>query len=322
MRASPLLLPLLILAVALSGCRARDDAANGPAGRLGTPEPSGRAAPAAPADGLTQEEAARLLPGVDTSTLTPRQRADLNEVATDVLCPCAPVSVAACLREKRECAPVGRMMELAKRLLQAGQSQMTAAMQVELYINSFSKARRREVAPVGAAKGAPDAPVTVVEFSDFECPACRSAHPAVAELVRKFPRDVRVVFRHFPLPQHENALLAARAAVYAEEKGKFWPFADLAFERQASLNPATIRAIAAEVGLDPDAAWRAATADPRYSERVESDKAAGMSLGLRGTPTIYVNGRQHILPPSVEYLSWSVEDELVWMSNGGAWASK
>src|SRR5690606_23678943 len=106
-------------------------------------------------------------------------------------------------------------------------------MRVEAYYASFAKDRRRDVSTDGPIKGNPDARVAVVEFSDYQCPSCKAVHPVLDELVKKYPNDVRVVFRHFPLPQHPKAAEAAAAAVWAAEQGRFWQFTDLVFQNQS-----------------------------------------------------------------------------------------
>lgn len=314
-----ILIPLVALALMGAHCRS-----NPPSGPLNAPGSEKKAAAALPSDGLSEEEAARLLPGIDTSMMTPRQRASLQSLASDTFCPCAPVTVAGCLRQGPECRPAVRLVELAKKLLMAGQGEAHALLRVEAYYNSFPSDRRREVEPKGPAKGADaeQARVTIVEFSDFQCPACRAAHPNLSALAKKYPDDVRVVFRHFPLRHHEHSHTTAMATAYAAEQGRFWEFADRAFERQADLSEATLKSIAREVGLDPEAMWTAIHRNPKYDQLVEADRAAGASLQISGTPSIFVNGRPFLLPPTEENLAWTVEDELEWLAHGGTWASK
>lgn len=311
MRRPLLLFSLLLLAVTTAGCA------------HGKSEAPGRALDdAGPSDGLTESELARLLPGVESADLAPAQRSALAEFASDVLCPCAPVSLDSCVREQVECPPVPRMIGLAKRMILAGQPAFSVATRVESYVNSFAASRRRDVAPVGAVLGRADAPVTIVEFSDFQCPACRAAHPVLVRLVEAYPDDVRVVFRHFPLPQHAHAEYAARAAVYAEQQGRFAEFAALAFENPDALDEEGLRAIARAIELDEDALWSAVTDSPLIAERVALDKAAGLAIPIQGTPSLFINGRPFHLPVTLEYLSWSVEDELAWIAGEGTWTAR
>lgn len=301
-----------LCALALAGANCRPSARE---------EPTARAPEALSEDGLTEQEALRLLPGIDTSDLTPGQRRALNDVATEAFCPCAPTSVAACLRSRPDCQAAKRLVNLSRQMLIAGQAQSVVQLRVDAYYDSFRADRRREVAADGPTLGSPDAKVAIVEFSDFECPACGAANPVLGDLARKRGNDVKVVFRNFPLVgRHLHAYDAAVAGVYAQTKGKFWPLADLFFANQTNLNAAGVNKYARDVGLDPDAMNKAITTDPQYRAKVDEDMAAGHALNIPGTPTLFINGRQLLLPPTAQYLSWTVDDELLWLSNGGRWA--
>jgi len=149
-------------------------------------------------------------------------------------------------------------------------------------------------------KGPASAPVTIVEFSDFECPACLQAFEDLRDLA-KSRSDVRVVFRHFPLDQrcnaqvhhamHPSACLAACAAECAGDQGKFWPYHDLLFENQATLDRDNLFRFARETGLDISV-FRTCLDAPETLERVRADIAAGSSLDIVSTPTLFVNGRR------------------------------
>jgi len=132
---------------------------------------------------------------------------------------------------------------------------------------------------------------------------------------------VSLVFRHFPLPMHKHAELAAAAAVYAHKQGKFWPFADAVFARQSELGEALIKDIAKTLALDPEAAANALK-DPEIAGIVKADKAEAEALQVGGTPTVFLNGRQHLLPANIEWLSWTIDDELEWIANGESWSRK
>ncbi len=315
-RRPPVELPLLaaLLAVATVYCTSS------------TPPPpvavadAGSVAPA-PSDELTEAQADAKLPGINTSALTPKQRSDLVDIAGDTFCPCSGNTVAACLHQGPPCPAAKRLLELAKKLLASGAPKEKAALYIETYYSTFGEDHRAQVSAEGPSKGPADAKVQIVEFSDFQCPACRAAHPALTELLQKYPNDVRWVFRNFPLPQHEHAEPAAMAGVYAYEHGKFWPDADYFFGHQEQLGEEAFRDAAKVAGLDP-AAVLAASTDPKMKAKVEADKADGMALKLGGTPSIFLNGRQFVLSPTLEYLSWTVEDELEWLSSGRKWASR
>jgi protein-disulfide isomerase len=139
------------------------------------------------------------------------------------------------------------------------------------------------------SRGKTSAKVTVVEFSDFQCPFCSRAVPAVDELEKKHGKDVRVVWKHMPLSFHPNAMPAALAAEAAREQGKFWEMHDKLFANQASLSDAAYEQFARDLGLDLQR-FQAARAAPATRKRVEDDMAAAAAAGVTGTPTFIVNG--------------------------------
>jgi len=139
--------------------------------------------------------------------------------------------------------------------------------------------------------GPEHAPVTVVEFGDFECPNCRQAAPAVKLLLERFASKLRFVFRHYPLESvHPHALAAAEAAEAAGAQGRFWPMHDLLFEHQLHLNARQIAVHAATLQLDTGR-FTAELDDHIYLQRVREHQASAEASGARGTPTFYVNGR-------------------------------
>ena len=144
------------------------------------------------------------------------------------------------------------------------------------------------------AKGKVNAPVTVVVFSDFQCPYCARATPAVKEVESAYPDEVRLVWKHLPLPFHANAMPAALAAEAAREQGgspKFWAMHDKLFANQAALSEGTYAQYARELGLD-EARFKKDLADPRLRARVQEDAQLAQTLGVNGTPTFVVNGEK------------------------------
>jgi protein-disulfide isomerase len=139
-------------------------------------------------------------------------------------------------------------------------------------------------------EGAADAPVTIVEWADFECPFCGAASPQLNKLVKRFAPHVKLVFKNYPLGMHEFAEGAARASVAAQKQGKFWELHEWMFSNQQSLDKKNLLRRAKELGLDEQQfiadSESEATADIVNRDRKQADK-----LGLRGTPTIYINGR-------------------------------
>jgi len=153
------------------------------------------------------------------------------------------------------------------------------------------EAPRIEVAALGASLGPDSAPVTIIEFSDFQCPFCARSAPLPRQLVERYPGQVRVVYRHFPIDSiHPRARAAAEASACAHEQGRFWEYHDALFANARALEDADLERYAGGLSLDLGA-FRACVAEGRYREAVERDLADGRSAGVSGTPSFFVNGR-------------------------------
>jgi len=139
-------------------------------------------------------------------------------------------------------------------------------------------------------KGSRDAPVTVIEYGDFECPSCRQAEPAVKLMLTRYEREVRLVFRHFPQEvAHPHALAAAEAAESAAAQGQFWPMHDLLLEHQTHLDQRHLERYASQLGLDLPR-FIAELDDHVYLQRVREQMASARSLHLHATPAFFING--------------------------------
>lgn len=147
------------------------------------------------------------------------------------------------------------------------------------------------VGPEAPAKGAKQPLVTIVEYSDFECPFCGAFAQTLDELVAAYPDDVRIVFRQFPLQMHPGAEPAARASIAAQEQGRFWAMHDRLFaERHASGSDRLVE-LAGELGLD-EAKFRATLEAEATAQRVRDEQAKGREIGVRSTPNFFINGRR------------------------------
>ena len=149
---------------------------------------------------------------------------------------------------------------------------------------------REEVAAVGPVRGKTTAPVTIVIFSEFECPYCAEARQTLDEVLAEFGDQVRLVFRQFPLRMHRNAQKAAEAALCADDQGKFWQMHDALFRDRTRLGIADLKKTAAAVGLDA-VKFETCLDSGTMAPRVSSDVRAGSAIGVSGTPSIFVNGR-------------------------------
>ena len=150
------------------------------------------------------------------------------------------------------------------------------------------------------ATGPDSAPVTLVEYGDYECPHCGHAHPIVKNVQRKLGKRLRFVFRNFPLAEaHAHARHAAEAAEAAAEQGKFWEMHYALFEDQLALEDEQLVATARRLGLDADRVAEALESGT-YTHRVRDDFRSGVRSGVNGTPTFFVNGRRYDGPWSDE----------------------
>lgn len=150
--------------------------------------------------------------------------------------------------------------------------------------------------------GPPDAAVTLVEYGDFECPYCRQANLVLAALLESIPRDVRLVFRHFPLSQiHPHAQQAAEAAEAAGAQGRFWEMHELLYENQGALEEADLSEYAAQIGLDLPRFVRD-LASGAFTARVREDFLSGVASGANGTPTFFIDDVRYDGPWDLESL--------------------
>ena len=148
-----------------------------------------------------------------------------------------------------------------------------------------------EIRPDDPVRGNAKAPVTVVLFSDFQCPFCANVEPTLAEVQKQYGEKVRIVWKHQPLSFHPNALPAAQAAEAAREQGKFWQMHDRLFSSQRELSPETYERIAREIGLDVRR-FQEATRSGRALGRIQDDQRLAARVGANGTPTMFVNGEK------------------------------
>jgi protein-disulfide isomerase len=140
-------------------------------------------------------------------------------------------------------------------------------------------------------KGIATAPVTIVEFTDFECPSCARTQPVLEEIVNEYSGKVRLVVRDFPLDQHTHALKAAEAAEAAREQGKYWEYTALMFKNQSALEVDKLKEYATQVGLDRKR-FDLSLDSGKYSDKVQQDVQDGYRLGVNATPTVFINGRK------------------------------
>ena len=211
--------------------------------------------------------------------------------------------------------PIEQMMPQIKNYLA---SQKRAGLRDELMASLRAKHSTRlllepvrvEVADASApAKGPASAPVTIVEFSDFQCPFCSRVNPAIQQAIATYGEHLRVQFRQFPLNIHPQAQKAAEASLCAHDQGKFWQLHDVMFADQRNLAVEQLKEKAAGIGLDA-ASFASCLDDGKHAAKVAEDLADGSAAGVSGTPVMFVNGRFLSGAVPFEQLAKLIDDEL------------
>jgi protein-disulfide isomerase len=230
------------------------------------------------------------LEGVDTSALTPREKKEWGLYVTEFLSPCqnVPVPISQCVQEKRACS---KCLPAAKYILRGVKDGMTREQLEKSYKGRFEPATVKNVPIDGSPVKGPDgAPITIVEFADFECPHCGEVAPLLDKLQEQHKNDVRMVFKFYPLPGHPHADIAARAAIAAMNQGKFWEMHHALFANQHHLEQTDLDSYAKDLGLEVSR-FHADMQASATADRIAKDHKLGEDLQIQGTPTIYINGR-------------------------------
>jgi protein-disulfide isomerase len=169
--------------------------------------------------------------------------------------------------------------------------------------------RQKVAVASGASRGPANAPVEVIEFSDFQCPYCLRAHPTVNQVLSTYGDRIRLVYRHYPLPNHPNARPAAEASQCAAEQGKFWQYYDRLFADQTKLSTEALKQSAAELGMDAGR-FNACVDSHKYKDQVEADIKDGNDAGVSGTPAFFINGRMLTGAQPFEAFKRIIDEEL------------
>jgi len=231
------------------------------------------------------------LPGVDTSALTGREKADWSRYVSDLLAPCPdqPVSLAQCVQENRNCKQCAPAADFLVKQVRRGR----ARGQIEAsYRGRFSSDVIKNVDVEGSpAKGSTGAPVQIVEFADFECPHCGATRPMLDDLFKRYDGQIRFVFKNFPLGMHQYAEKAARAGVAAYKQNKFWEMHAVLYDNQQQLEPSNVERLAKSIGLDMPRFLQDRDSEA-VADFVSRDRKEGEHLELSGTPSVFINGRK------------------------------
>ncbi|MGZ6126413.1 MAG: DsbA family protein [Myxococcales bacterium] len=270
-----------------------------------------------PSNPVTVEQARSIVPRADLTDLTDAQRGAFVDVATEVFnyAGCED-TLAKCLAAGQEDPHALRMAALVKQLASEGFPATLLVQTVETYYASFESRQRAPVkadnCPI-AGKGS----ITVIEFSDYQCPHCASAVAPLEELSSRTRKGlVRLCSKYFPFTSHPRAQVAAGCAEYARSKGKFWQMHAALFEHQEALEDEDLKRYAQQLGLDGAQMLKQVYAG-KFDEHVEKHRREGMVAGVESTPTLFIDGRLHVLPIRSWYLTFTVDDELEWQKEKG-----
>jgi protein-disulfide isomerase len=281
--ASFLAVPALALVACSSGPEPRGPQFAEATAQAPLPGPGG----AAPSEAASGPEA---LPGVDTTELVRRERHTWWQLVSQLVAPCSDqaVSLAQCIRESRPCSACLPGARLLADKIRGG---LSATQAQDAYGVRFGPNVKAVDAADSPARGPADAPVQVVVWSDFECPACKRGMPLIDAAFDKHSPSVRLIHKVYPLKAHRRGEPAARAAIAAHLQGKYWPMEQLLFENQQHLEDADLLGYARKLGLDMKR-FEADMASEHATKIIARDRAEADRTGLQGTPFIVINGRE------------------------------
>jgi protein-disulfide isomerase len=246
------------------------------------------------------------IPGVDTRDFTPREKHEFSRYVAEFPSPCSSIAVpiAECVIDKRPCAAC---LPAAQAIAKAVREGMTRDQVREIYKARFDVSSVRSIPLDGSPSRGPDAArVVVVEFADFECPFCQKLAPELDRIWEAHPDKVRFVYKFLPLSAHPHSEMAARAAIAAQMQGKFWEMHHQLFANGQHLEERDLQGYAEALGLDVDR-FMADVAGEAAKARVAADRKLADALGVKGTPTLFVDGREY--DPKLDIKSW-VESEI------------
>lgn len=230
--------------------------------------------------------------GVDVTPLTQREKKEWSQYVSEFLSPCpnVPVPIAQCVKEKRDC---NRCLPAAKHVMKGVKDGMSRDQIEKSYKNRFDPANVKNVPIDGSpTKGPEGAPITMVEFADFQCPHCAEFAPMLDKLLADRKGEIRFVYKLYVLGKFPQSETAARAAFAAGKQGKFWEMHHLIFGNQQRLSMQDLDAMATQIGVDVSR-MHADMQSQEATDRLAKDRKLGEDLKIEGTPTIYINGRQY-----------------------------
>lgn len=256
------------------------------------------------------------LPGVDFGHLTQAQRTTVLKILRSQECSCGcNMKLAECRVKDPSCSYSTGMTAAVIEAIAAGKTVDEA--QAAALASKWGHVQQAKLLddpvsiPVKGApsEGLPNAPITLVEFSDFQCPYCAAAIPELKAVLKAYPTQVKLIFKQYPLEMHSHADLAAAAALAAQKQGKFWQMHDTMFVHHDDLSRTSILALAKEIGLDMKQ-FEEDLDSTAIREAVVRDVQDGDHAGVEGTPTIFINGQRYNGPIALNALKPVFEAEL------------
>lgn len=256
------------------------------------------------------------LPGVDLSKLSDSQKATVLKILREGECSCGcNMKLAECRVVDPSCSYSNGLAAAIVDAIQHGKSETEAIAAANA--SKWAHVQQPKLLddpvkiPTAGAPvlGPPNAPITIVEFSDFQCPYCAAAVPQINALLKAYPSQVKLIFKQFPLEIHSQAELAAQAAVAAQKQGKFWALHDAMFANRDDLSRNNLILLAKRAGLDTNR-FQADMDSTEVRETVVRDVQDGNQAGVEGTPTIFINGQRYNGAITVETLKPILAAEL------------
>jgi protein-disulfide isomerase len=258
------------------------------------------------------------LPGVDFSGLTASQQATARKILNEHGCSCGcDMKIAECRVKDAACSYSRGLASVVIETIKKGGTEAEAirAAQASQFAHGPSQETKVLEDPITIpVDGAPvlgpkNAPVTLVEFSDFQCPYCVAAVPELRAVMKAFPTQVKLIFKQFPLDNHSQAAFAAAASLAAQNQGKFWLMHDALFAHHQDLSEQSVLTIANGLGLDVGR-FQTDLKSPVLQASVQRDIADGDRVGVPGTPTLFVDGQRLNGPVTLDVLKPIIDAEL------------
>lgn len=254
--------------------------------------------------------------GVDLSNLTAAQKATVLKILREHDCSCGcGMKLAQCRVVDPSCSYSRGLATVIVQAVREGKSEADAV--AAAAASKFAHVEEPKLLedpvsiPTGGSPwtGPQNAPVTLVEFSDFQCPYCVAATPQLEAVLKAYPTQVRLIFKQYPLEMHSQAAFAATAAIAAHKQGKFWPMHDAMFANHDNLSRDNILALAKQNGLDMQR-FQADLDSTEVQEAVTRDIQDGDRVGVSGTPTLFVDGQHYNGPIELDALKSVIDAEL------------